>query len=43
MDKEAIANLLEEKHQNLFNWLEQHDIQSWETGPEGKWTYWATH
>lgn len=38
MDKEHIANLLEEKHQNLFSWLEQHDIQRWETGPEGKWT-----
>ena len=38
MDKEHIATLLEEKHQNLFNWLEQHDIQSWEIGPEGKWT-----
>ena len=38
MDKEHIATLLEEKHQNLFNWLEQHDIQSWEVGPKGKWT-----
>ena len=38
MNKEDIANLLEEKHQSLFNWLEQHDIELWETGPEGKWT-----
>jgi len=38
MDKEAIADLLESKHQMLFSWLEQQDIESWETGPEGKWT-----
>lgn len=38
MNKEDIANLLEEKHQKLFSWLEQQDIELWETGPEGKWT-----
>ncbi|MCF6295741.1 MAG: DinB family protein [Flavobacteriaceae bacterium] len=38
MDKEIIANLLENKHQTLFSWLEQQDIERWETGPEGKWT-----
>ena len=38
MHKEDIAILLEEKHQNLFSWLEQQDIEHWETGPEGKWT-----
>ena len=38
MHKEEIANLLEEKHQNLFNWLEQQDSERWETGPEDKWT-----
>ncbi|RLD26367.1 MAG: DinB family protein [Bacteroidetes bacterium] len=38
MHKDDIAILLEEKYQNLFNWLEQHDIERWETGPEGKWT-----
>jgi len=38
MDKETIANLLDEKHQTLFNWLEQHDDDLWETGPDGKWT-----
>lgn len=37
MDKDAIADLLENKHNILFNWLEQHDNQLWETGPEGKW------
>jgi hypothetical protein len=38
MDKEAIATLLETKHQTLFNWLQQHDMDAWENGPEGKWT-----
>jgi uncharacterized damage-inducible protein DinB len=38
MDKYKIADLLESKHQTLFNWLEQHDSERWETGPEGKWT-----
>ena len=38
MDKKAITNLLEEKHQNLFNWLEKHDDEKWQKGPEGKWT-----
>lgn len=38
MHKEQIANLIEEKHQNLIKWLEQQDVESWETGPEGKWT-----
>ena len=38
MDKEAIAELLEEKHQTLFNWLEIHDIENWQSGPKGKWT-----
>jgi uncharacterized damage-inducible protein DinB len=38
MHKEAIADLLEEKHQTLFNWLEAQDLEKWQTGPEGKWT-----
>lgn len=38
MDKESIANLLDEKHQNLINWLENQDNEKWEEGPEGKWT-----
>jgi uncharacterized damage-inducible protein DinB len=38
MDKYKIVDLLESKHQTLFNWLEQHDSERWETGPEGKWT-----
>ncbi|PTM08269.1 MAG: DinB family protein [Bacteroidetes bacterium] len=38
MNKEAIAELLEEKHRTLFNWLEAQDVENWQTGPEGKWT-----
>jgi DinB superfamily len=38
MDKYEIADLLESKHQTLFNWLEQHNPERWETGPESKWT-----
>jgi hypothetical protein len=38
MHKEAIVELLEEKHITLFNWLESHDLEKWQTGPEGKWT-----
>lgn len=38
MDKESIANLLEEKNQALLEWLEQQDPEKWQKGPEGKWT-----
>jgi len=38
MHKEAITELLEEKHQTLFNWLESQDTEKWQSGPEGKWT-----
>lgn len=38
MDKKAIADLLEEKHKSLFNWLENHDNENWQKGPEDKWT-----
>jgi len=38
MDKEAIANLVDQKHQDLFLWLEHQELEHWETGPEGKWT-----
>ena len=38
MDKESIANLLDEKHQTLIQWLENQDDEKWEEGPEGKWT-----
>ena len=38
MEKKAINNLLEEKHQELFNWLNKQEQNYWENGPEGKWT-----
>ncbi len=38
MDKEAIVNLLEEKHQILLLWLKNHDDKLWQSGPTGKWT-----
>ena len=38
MDKEAIVNLLEEKHQTLLLWLKNHDDKLWQSGPTGKWT-----
>lgn len=38
MDKENIINQLEETHQKLFNWLENHPEEKWMNGPEGKWT-----
>ena len=38
MDKLAIADLIEEKYQVLFDWLNQQPAENWETGPEGKWT-----
>ncbi|OSY89416.1 hypothetical protein WH52_01925 [Tenacibaculum holothuriorum] len=38
MDKKAIADLLEEKHKNLFDWTNNQPDAINETGPEGKWT-----
>ena len=38
MDKDSIADLLEEKHQRLINWLEHQDDEKWEQGPKDKWT-----
>lgn len=38
MEKEAIADLLEEKHQVLFDWLKSQPDDNWEKGPDGKWT-----
>lgn len=38
MKKEDIVNVLEEKHQELFNWLENQPDENWDKGPEGKWT-----
>lgn len=38
MNKEDIVNVLEEKHQKLFNWLENQPDENWNKGPEEKWT-----
>lgn len=38
MHKEDIIELLETKHKSLFQWLENHDDDRWDKGPEGKWT-----
>jgi hypothetical protein len=38
MDKTEIADLLEEKHKDLFLWLENQSLENWEKGPEEKWT-----
>lgn len=38
MQKEAIIALLEERHQELFDFLEQQESDMWENGPKGKWT-----
>ena len=38
MDKKTISNLLEEKHQKLFEWIAQQDGNYWEKGPENRWT-----
>ena len=38
MEKDDIILKLEEKHQTLINWLQNHDNQKWQEGPENKWT-----
>ncbi|APG64225.1 hypothetical protein LPB136_02065 [Tenacibaculum todarodis] len=38
MNKESIVNLLEDKHQQLFDWLKEQPEDTFEKGPEGKWT-----
>lgn len=38
MNKDVIADLLEEKHQQLFNWLEKQPLENWKKGPKNKWT-----
>ncbi|MCH3882899.1 MULTISPECIES: DinB family protein [Tenacibaculum] len=38
MKKESIINLLENKHQQLFNWLNEQPEDTFKKGPEGKWT-----
>ena len=38
MNKKAITELLEQKHQDLFDWLENASEEKWMSAPEGKWT-----
>ena len=38
MDKDLIADLIEEKNQALINWISQQDDEKWLEGPQGKWT-----
>ncbi len=39
MTKSEIISLLEEKHQELFNLIENHPEKEWLNGPENKWTF----
>lgn len=38
MDKVQIVGLLEQKHQDIFNWLDNQPEENWEKGPVDKWT-----
>ncbi len=38
MTKQEITQLLEEKHQVLFDWLAKQPDENWLKGPKGKWT-----
>ena len=38
MKKQQIIEVLEEKHKELFLWLENHPDQKWMDGPDQKWT-----
>ena len=38
MEKAKIAALLDEKQDNLTNWLGEHAPEKWALGPAGKWT-----
>lgn len=38
MDRQSIAEILEEKHQELFDWLHATEDELWTQGPENRWT-----
>jgi len=38
MEKKEIIVILEKKHVDLLDWLEDQTPQNWEMGPDGKWT-----
>lgn len=37
MTKKEVVDIVLEKHQTLFDWLNNHPDEQWVTGPEGKW------
>lgn len=38
MNKDAIADLIEDKNNALIYWISKQDDEKWLKGPEGKWT-----
>lgn len=38
MNSQEIAAAIEQKHQALFDWLDQQSDEQWTQGPDGKWT-----
>jgi len=38
MTKAEVVKTLNQKHQALYTWLEQHPDEDWIKGPEGKWS-----
>lgn len=38
MDKDAIADLIEDKNNALIDWISKQDNDKWLKGPESKWT-----
>ena len=38
MDREAIVDLIEHKHQAMIDWCNEHGPFYWTYGPHGKWT-----
>ena len=38
MDKEVIADLIDEKHTILIDWLQEQPEDKWTQGPDAKWT-----
>jgi len=37
MTKAEVIEILEQKHQMLYDWLESHPTEQWVKGPQGKW------
>ncbi|OZV70144.1 DinB family protein [Winogradskyella aurantia] len=38
MEKDTIADLIDQKYNALIEWIENHPDELWTQGPEGKWT-----